>query len=158
MYQRFLIGCITVLLTASSALAQPKGKLPTEDDYYKLYRFEPPKGVVLEAGGLEVLPDGKLAVGSRRGEIWVIANPTAADPAKDAKWTRFAHGLHEVLGLAQKDGWLYVTQRCELSRLRDSDGDGKADVFETVSDGWEINGDYHEYAFGSRFDRDGNIW
>jgi len=27
-----------------------------------------------------------------------------------------------------------------------------------VSDGWGINGDYHEYAFGSRHDKDGNIW
>ena len=34
----------------------------------------------------------------------------------------------------------------------------RADVFETVSDAWEINGDYHEYAFGSKFDRDGNLW
>ena len=31
-------------------------------------------------------------------------------------------------------------------------------VFETVSDAWEINGDYHEYAFGSKFDRDGYLW
>ena len=56
------------------------------------------------------------------------------------------------------DGWLYATQRGEVSRLKDDDGDGRADLFETVSDGWEINGDYHEYAFGSKFDRDGNLW
>jgi len=74
------------------------------------------------------------------------------------KFTRFASGLHEVLGLAEKDGWLYVTQRCELSRLKDTDGDGQADLFETVSDDWGINGDYHEYAFGSKFDKDGNLW
>jgi glucose/arabinose dehydrogenase len=98
-----------------------------------------------------------LAVGTRRGEIWIVENALAADP-KQAKFRRFARGLHEVLGLAWRDGWLYVTQRCELTRVKDSDGDGKADVFETVSDGWEISGDYHEYAFGSRFDRDGNLW
>src|SRR5205814_8419648 len=37
-------------------------------------------------------------------------------------------------------------------------GEGHADIFELVTDGWEINGDYHEYAFGSRFDKEGNIW
>ena len=63
-----------------------------------------------------------------------------------------------MLGLAQKDGWLYVTQRPDVSRIKDTDGDGKADTFEVVTDGWEITGDYHEYAFGSRFDKDGNIW
>ena len=80
------------------------------------------------------------------------------DDLAAAKFTRFASGLHEVLGLAYRDGWLYVTQRGELSRIKDSDGDGKADVFETVSDAWEINGDYHEYAFGSKFDREGYLW
>ena len=45
-----------------------------------------------------------------------------------------------------------------MTRIKDTDGDGRADVFETVSDGWEINGDYHEYAFGSKFDKDGNLW
>jgi glucose/arabinose dehydrogenase len=143
-------------LTAS-AQAQGKQKKPREEDYYKLLRFEVPAGQVLEAGALEVLPDGKVAVGTRRGEIWLIDNAYADDPKK-AGFSRFAHGLHEVLGLAQKDGWLYVTQRPELTRIKDTRGTGKANRFETVSDGWEINGDYHEYAFGSRFDRDGNIW
>src|SRR5262249_26047098 len=109
------------------------------------------------AGALEVLPDGKVAVGTRRGEIWLIENAYADDPEK-VKFRRFAHGLHEVLGLAQKDGWLYVTQRPDVTRIKDTNGDGKADVFELVSDGWEVSGDYHEYAFGSRFDSKGRIW
>jgi hypothetical protein len=45
-----------------------------------------------------------------------------------------------------------------VSRLKDEDGDGRADRFEVVSDAWEISGDYHEYAFGSKFDREGNLW
>jgi glucose/arabinose dehydrogenase len=130
---------------------------PTEADYYKLLTFTVPRGEVLEAGALEVMPDGKIAVGTRRGEIWLIDNAYADDP-KAAKFSRFARGLHEVLGLAARDGWLYVTQRPDVSRIKDTDGDGKADVFEVVTDGWEINGDYHEYAFGSRFDKHGNLW
>jgi hypothetical protein len=149
------------LVLACSALPgvaqKTSAKFPTEDDYYKLLRYEVPKGEVLEAGAIEALPGGTVAVGTRRGEIWVIDNGLTPDP-KAAKFTRFASGLHEVLGLAYKDGWLYVTQRPEVSRIKDTDGDGKADVFETVSDRWEITGDYHEYAFGSRFDKDGNIW
>jgi glucose/arabinose dehydrogenase len=153
------IACWALALLAGSAGAadKPAAKPPVEDDYYKILRFQTPDKVVMEAGALEVLPDGKLAVGTRRGEIWLVDNATAEDP-KDARFSRFAHGLHEVLGLAWRDGWLYVTQRCELSRIKDTDGDGKADVFETIGDGWEINGDYHEYAFGSPFDRDGNLW
>ena len=73
------------------------------------------------------------------------------------KFTRYAHGLHEVLGLAWKDGWLYATQRCEVTRMKDTDNDGRADIFETVNSDWGITGDYHEYAFGSKFSRSGSI-
>ena len=158
-FSSLLCATAVLLCIAPSAFAQAKAavKLPTEDDYYKLQTFTIPEGEVLEGGGLEVLPDGRIAVGTRRGEIWMIENGLTDDP-KNAKFTRFAHGLHEILGLAWKDGWLYVTQRCDVSRIKDSKGKGRADIFEVVSDGWEINGDYHEYAFGSRFDKNGNIW
>ncbi|MFO0867638.1 MAG: hypothetical protein U0935_01700 [Pirellulales bacterium] len=149
-----LVAVGTLAPGASSAVAQTT---PKEDDYYRITSLPIPEGVVLEVGALEWLPDGRLAASSRRGEIWLIENP-AADPPAQARFTRFAHGLHEVLGLAWRDGWLYVTQRGEVSRLKDVDQDGQADLFETVSDGWEINGDYHEYAFGSKFDRDGQLW
>jgi glucose/arabinose dehydrogenase len=155
---RFCRYLLVVFLLATPAFAQgKKPKADPEDEYYKLLRFELPPGQVLEVGAIEIMPDGKVAVGTRRGEIWMIDNAYADDP-KEAKFSRFAHGLHEVLGLAQKDGWLYVVHRPDVTRIKDTNGDGKADVFEVVTDDWEINGDYHEYAFGSRFDRDGNIW
>ena len=142
-----------VLLLTTTALAQT----PTEGDYYPITRFPIPKGIVLEAGGIHPLKNGKVAVSTRRGEIWIVESAFGKDPAK-VKFKRFAHGLHEVLGIVAKDGWLYATQRCELTKMKDSDGDGRADVFETVNAGWGITGDYHEYAFGSKFDKDGNIW
>jgi glucose/arabinose dehydrogenase len=148
-----LIVFLTLFIPSPARAADPK-----EEDYYKILNFAVPDGVVLEAGALEMMPGDQLAVSSRRGEIYLIENPFAADPAKEAKFHRYAHGLHEVLGLAYRDGWLYVTQRGELSRLKDEDGDGRADLFETVSDAWGITGDYHEYAFGSKFDRDGYLW
>lgn len=130
---------------------------PVEADYYPILTLPIPEAAVLEAGGMQLLPNGRLAVSTRRGEIWLVENPLSNDLSQ-VKFSRFAHGLHEVLGLAWKDGWLYATQRGEVSRLKDADGDGVADRFETVNDDWEINGDYHEYAFGSKFDKDGNIW
>ena len=146
------------IFTGFASLSPAADPLPTEADYYKILKFKIPDGVVLEAGGLELMPDGKLAVCSRRGDIYMISDPFAENPAEESKFTLWAQGLHEVLGLAQRNGWLYCVQRCELTRMKDSDGDGRADLFETVSDGWEISGDYHEYAFGSRFDKNGHLW
>jgi glucose/arabinose dehydrogenase len=128
-----------------------------EDEYYRLTRFPMTEQVVLEAGALEMLPDGKLAVATRRGDIYLIESPNADKP-EEIFPLPYASGLHEVLGLAWRDGWLYCVQRSDVSRMKDSDGDGRADVFEVVADGWEISGDYHEYAFGSKFDKEGNLW
>ncbi len=149
----FVFFCSLVFSPALTAA----DKAPVEDDYYKILRYDIPKGEVMEVGALEFMPDGRLAAGTRRGEIWMIQNALDPDPKK-AKFSRYARGLHEVLGLAAKGDWLYVTQRCDLSRIQDSNGDGKADVFEVVNDGWGISGDYHEYAFGSRFDKNGDLW
>jgi glucose/arabinose dehydrogenase len=158
----FVLSSVLAVVPASVAIAQKKKFVEQkpggdENDYYKLLPYSLPEGEVLESGALEMLPGGKIALGTRRGEIWIIDKGLTDDP-KDAVFTRYAHGLHEILGLAQKDGWLYVTQRCDVSRIKDTNGKGKANLFEVVSDSWEINGDYHEYAFGSRFDKKGNIW
>ncbi len=143
---------LALLAAAPLAAAEPR----TEEDFYPIRSFTVPEGEVIEPGGFQELPDGRVAVCSRRGDIWMIEKPFG--DAADAKFTRFASGLHEPLGLAWKDGWLYVIQRGELTRIQDRDEDGQADVFETVCDGWEISGDYHEYAFLSKFDREGNLW
>ncbi len=148
---------LVCLIVPGAVSAAPPAGLPRESDYYKLLRFDLPKGEVIEPGALEILPNGKLAVGTRRGEVWLVDHALAADPHQ-AKFTRYARGLHEILGLAAKGDWLYVTERPDVIRIKDTDGDGKADLFEVVSDGWEINGDYHEYAWGSKFDRQGNLW
>src|SRR3954468_16701327 len=97
---RYVLAALVTLTFAFSVIAQGKkpAKNDAEDDYYKILRFETPPGEVLEAGAIEIMPDGKVAVGTRRGEVWMIDNAYASDP-KDAKFTRFAHGLHEVLGL-----------------------------------------------------------
>src|SRR5436190_220200 len=87
------------MLLASPALAQKP--LPKEEDFYKLTALPIPEGVVLEAGGLELLPDGKLAVSTRRGDIYLVDKP-AAENLSDITFKQFASGLHEVLGLAYK--------------------------------------------------------
>ena len=149
-----IVASLLVLAGLPASAAEPTD---TEADYYAITPLPIPPGVVLEVGAMEMLPGDVLAASSRRGDIYLIDKPFSNDP-KEVKFTLFAAGLHEVLGLAYRDGWLYATQRGEVTRLKDTDGDRRADVFETVSDLWEIGGDYHEYAFGSKPDRDGNLW
>ncbi len=138
-----------------AALAKPaKG----EENHYKLTTIPTAADCVLEVGGLAFRPDGKLLACTRRGEVWLIHNPTATNPA-DVKMTKFATGLHEALGLhVDSNNVVYVVQRAELTKLVDSDGDGKADEYQTVCDKWGVSGDYHEFAFGPARDKGGNFY
>ena len=151
---------IAPILVAFAGGAHPQdlgarwGTAERERDYYRIVKLPTPPGVVLEAGAFEVLPDGRLAVGTRRGDIYLVDGVDADKP--DPAYHLFASGLDEIFGIAHRDGALFVTQSCELTRIEDSDGDGRADRFDTVSDAWGYE-NYHEYAFGSKFDAAGNL-
>ncbi|HIG26841.1 MAG TPA: hypothetical protein EYQ50_03230 [Verrucomicrobiales bacterium] len=153
-----MLFLITIGILCGNPIPVALGKdSPREEDYYRLTVLPIPEGVVLEGGGLQLMPDGKLAVGSRRGEIHMVEHAFSDNPA-DMKFSLWADQLHEILGLALRGDWLYITHRPGVTKARDVDGDGRADEFLTVNEGWSISGDYHEYAFGSPFDKEGNIW
>lgn len=143
------------LAPAPKGLEQAGAIPEVEDDFYKLISLPVPEGVLLEVGGLATLPDGSIAACTRRGEVWIISNPNVSGNAKPT-YKRFAYGLHEPLGLAYKDGDIYVTQRSEITRLRDVDGDRVADTYDKVYS-WPLSGNYHEYSYGPLFMPNGNM-
>jgi azurin/glucose/arabinose dehydrogenase len=151
-------GAVLLIALAGTSHAQ-RAENPTaarESEYYRMSTLPVPEGVVLEVGGLETMPDGRLAIATRRGDVWLVENPASANGGQP-HYTRFAQGLHEALGLAYHDGALLTTQRSELTRLRDTDGDGKADRYETVAS-WPLSGNYHEYSFGPVFSPKGEMF
>jgi glucose/arabinose dehydrogenase len=137
--------------------ADPKfPRLKTADDFYFIEHFPVPKEIDLLVGGMDWLPNGDLAVCTWPGEVYIIRN--AQGPAGKATYQRFARGLHEPLGLKVINGDIFVAQKSELTRLVDTDGDGEADLYETINAGWGYTGNYHAYAFGPELDRDGNFF
>ena len=143
---------------AGNVAAAASAAAADEAKYYKVVTLPTPADCVLEVGGLGFRPDGSLFACTRRGEIWLIQNPTADNPS-DIKFTRWASGLHEALGLyVDSQNTVYVVQRPELTKLVDRNGTGIADEFTTICDKWGVSGDYHEFAFGPARDRDGNFF
>jgi len=145
------------LVLALSALATPLALSVQQSDFYLREEIPLPPGEVMEVSSIAFMPDQKIAVATRRGDVWICTGAYEKD-LSHVSWSKFTSGLHEPLGMFWKDGWLYLTQRPEVTRIKDSDGDGIADTFETINSGWGISGDYHEYAFGSEPDKEGNIW
>ncbi len=149
-----LLACSVTSLIAEE-VGERWGTADRERDYYRIVELPIPKDLVIEAGAFTALPDGRIAVGTRRGEIYFVSGADGERP--QPVYQLFASGLDEIFGLAWKDDALYVTQSCELTRVTDTTGDGKADRYEVVSDAWGY-GTYHEYAFGSKFDPQGNLY
>jgi len=156
---------IAVLLAAGLSLltgrmdAQSLGEYwdtaEEEAKYYRIVEVPLPDELPLEAGSFAIMPDNRLAIGTRRGEILLVRG--AFDEHPQPQYDTFASGLDEVFGLAWKDDAFYVTQQTEVSRISDTNHDGRADRFETLSDAWGFR-HYHEFSFGSKPDPDGNIW
>jgi len=150
-----IIISIVYILIVVAAVAQTK-RTPQEDDYYKIITLPTPEGMLLEVGGVTTLPDGRIAVCTRRGDIWIVENPTMQN-GTTPEYQLFASGLHEPLGLIWHEGSLYAAQRGELTKLTDKNGDDKADVYETVY-AWPLSGHYHEYSFGPKLAPDGSFF
>ena len=150
---------LTLLALAAAAPAQELGEKwgteAREREYYRVVDVPTPEGEVVEAGAFCTLPDGRLAVGTRRGDIFLMDGVDVLRP--EPEYHRFATGLDEIFGLDYRDGAFYVTQSCELTKVMDTDGDQLADRFEVLSDAWGY-ANYHEYAFGSKIDPEGNIY
>ncbi|MBI5773687.1 MAG: hypothetical protein HZA89_08090 [Verrucomicrobia bacterium] len=119
--------------------------------------WKPGEGIALEVSGMDFTADGKLAVAVRKGEVWLIDGMLGGSPDK-VTYKLFASGLHEPLGVLRDGDSLLVSQRTEVTRLRDTDGDGVADEYLTTARGWNVSGAYHGYTYGPKRDGQGNLW
>ncbi len=122
------------------------------DSPYAIRSIPMPEGLDPETGGIGFFPDGRLVACFTRGEVLVY-------DLKTEKWTVFAEGLHEPLGLlVESNSEIVVLQRPELSRIKDTNGDGKADLYETITDDFGLSGNYHEFNYGPVKDKNGNYF
>ena len=125
------------ILCALSFVITSNAQIPAG---YKLVTVPLPRGAV-SVLGLCHKPDGTLAITTWEGEVWEY---------KAGQWTRFAENLMEPNGIYYDKGEnaYYVAQKPELTRLVDTNQDGKCDIYECITDTFGISGEYHEYHFG----------
>jgi hypothetical protein len=150
---------LSIVLTGAVLQAEELGALwgtaAEEEKYYKLVPIPIPDEVPLQAGSFDVLPNGRLAVGTRKGDVYFVDGAFEKDPAPT--FHLFASGQDEIFGLSEKEGDIYITQFAEVTKISDTDKDGVADRYQTLSNAWGYE-EFHEFAFGSKHDPAGNIW
>ncbi|WP_111643228.1 family 16 glycoside hydrolase [Marinimicrobium alkaliphilum] len=100
------------------------------------------RDLLFEALGIDVARNGTIVVATRTAGIWRIV---------DGHWELFAEGLFDSLGVVIEDDRgdsLVVGQKAELTRVADTTGDGRADTYQTLFDGFSFHSNYHTYMHG----------
>ncbi|MBI4626895.1 MAG: c-type cytochrome [Verrucomicrobia bacterium] len=82
------------------------------------------------------------------GDVWTIHG--LHETGGTVRWRRFASGLHEPMTLAIREDQIYVFDRNGIWRLRDTNGDGEADVHELFSNAFAQTADMREFPNGLR--------
>jgi cytochrome c2 len=77
------------------------------------------------------------------GDVWTVRG--LSDASGVVHWRRFTSGLHEPLTLAIRDEQIYVFDRNGIWRIRDTNGDGEADVHELFSNAFAQTADMREF-------------
>ena len=111
-------------------------------DAFKLEDISLPKGVPPEVGGVAFDSEGSLYVCLRRSDVF------RATPSQDPKgfdWKLFASGFHNGCGLhVPEPGKILVSQMAEFTEATDTNGDGQADRYRSLTNKWGLSGNYHE--------------
>jgi cytochrome c2 len=106
-------------------------------------------------GDIQFLRDGTGVGVTLDGDVWFIRG--SHEPGGVVRWRRFASGLHEPLTLAIRDEQVYVFDRNGIWRLRDTNGDGEADVHELFSNAFAQTADMREFPNTLRLAPDGEF-
>lgn len=115
-----------------------------------------PWGAPMFIGGFDFFPDGRAAVCTFHGDVFLVSG--IDDTLGQVKWKRFASGLYHALGLKIVNGDIYVTCRDGLWRLRDLNGDGEADSYEAFNFDVKVTKSFHEFVFDLQTDPQGNFY
>jgi glucose/arabinose dehydrogenase len=111
----------------------------------------------LRPSGIDFLPGGDEAVVTTvDGEVWRLEGIT--QPHGIVQWRRIATGLFQPLGVKYHNGSIYVGCRDQIVVLRDLDGDGATDFYESFNSDHQVTEHFHEFAMGLQTDPAGNFY
>jgi mono/diheme cytochrome c family protein len=138
------------VLTTRAALSQAPDAFVIDDIPLPV---ENPWRRHLRLGDIQFFSDGRAAGVTIDGDVWLIDG--LSGNLDQVRWRRFASGLHEPLSLAIRDEEIFVFDRNGLWRLRDTDGDGEADVHEMFCNLFAQTSDTREFPNSMKLAPDG---
>jgi hypothetical protein len=137
-----------------------QGTVGTESEAYVVDTISEPVNNPYNAktffGGFDFFSDGRAAICTFHGDVWVVSG-------LDAKldkiiWKRFATGLFQPLGLKIVKDTVYVLGRDQITVLKDLNKDGEADYYQNFNNDTVVTENYHEFCLDLWNDPDGNFY
>jgi putative heme-binding domain-containing protein len=111
----------------------------------------------IRASGFDFLPGGRrAALCTWDGDVWLVGGIDL--PQHGLTWQRIASGLFQPLGLKVVGEQIYVGCRDQIVHLRDLNGDGETDFYESFNSDHQVTEHFHEFAMGLQVDTDGNFY
>ncbi|KAB7732962.1 hypothetical protein F5984_03185 [Rudanella paleaurantiibacter] len=111
----------------------------------------------MKLSGIDFMKNPNIAVlCTTDGDVWRVTGLT--DPRGRLGWKRIASGLFQPLGIKVLNEKIYVTCRDQLVRLRDLNGDGETDFYESFNHDHQVTDHFHEFAMGLQADKEGNLY
>jgi putative heme-binding domain-containing protein len=106
--------------------------------------------------GLDFFTDGRIAVCTWDGDVWVVT--PGQELNHTLNWQRVASGLFQPLGLKVVNEKIHLICRDQLTVLHDLNGDGEIDFYECLNNDHQVTEHFHEFAMGLQTDRLGNFY
>ena len=138
-----------------------EGTLGTNEKSYTLDTIglppaENPWNVWFRTSALAFFDDGRMAVCTHGGDVWIVSGIDA--DLKNLRWKRFAAGMYEPFGMQVIDGLVYVTCKDRIVRLHDFNKDSEADFYESFSADDDVSTFFHAFNFDLQRDTEGNLF
>ncbi|MBI2947126.1 MAG: cytochrome C oxidase Cbb3 [Verrucomicrobia bacterium] len=111
----------------------------------------------MRVGGFDFFKDGRrAAVCTWQGDVWIVDG--LGGSSDSFTWKRIACGMFQPLGLKIVDEKIYVTCRDQITVLRDLNGDGETDFYESFNHDAQVTEHFHEFAMDLQTDSEGNFY
>lgn len=127
-----------------------------EVDVFQLPQVNPWRSR-MRLSGIEFIKDGEEAlICTIDGEVYRLEG--ILQKKGNIKWHRIATGLFQPLGIKYHKGDIYVGCRDQIAILRDLNGDGEMDFYESFNSDHQVTEHFHEFAMGLQVDSEDNFY
>jgi hypothetical protein len=124
-----------------------------DSQFYSYEKLKLKKEWELMVTGMDWINDDKLAICTWIGDVYIVSGLINK---KNITVSNLIKGLNEPMGLLERDGKLYVSQKPELTEISFNKTKNSITLNQVSSD-WGYSGHYNAFSYGPALNKDNNF-